>query len=132
VSKPLVDVALALVYRQGRWLVARRPAQSHLGRFWEFPGGKRAPGEDPPQAAIRELREECGVEAVAERLLDPITHDYGDRVVRLTPVICRWVAGEPRPLGNEACCWVNPQELRDLMMPEINKRIVTALIQPAD
>ena len=126
-SKPVLQVALALVYRDEHWLVAKRYAQAHLGGLWEFPGGKCEPDEPPMRAAIRELREECGVRAVAERALELLTYDYGDRLVHITPVICRWEAGEPHPIGNEQCRWISSSELRRLEMPPINAEILRAM-----
>jgi 8-oxo-dGTP diphosphatase len=127
VSKPVFEVAVALVYRDGHWLVARRKPGVHLGGLWEFPGGKRETGETPSQAAIRELREECAVDAVAERELAGLTHEYEERVVHLLPVICRWRAGEGLSLGNQECRWVAIAELASLEMPAINAEILREL-----
>src|ERR1043166_9155825 len=41
--KDTVDVAAALVFRDGKLLVTKRHDDVHLGGFWEFPGGKREP-----------------------------------------------------------------------------------------
>ena len=38
-------------------LLAQRPEGKHLAGYWEFPGGKLAPGETPEACLIRELRE---------------------------------------------------------------------------
>ncbi len=126
-DKPLQRVSLAIVHRDGRWLVARRRQAAHLGGLWEFPGGKLQPRETARAAALRELHEECGVHATAERTLDLQRCEYEDRVVELTPVVCQWVAGEAVPLGNEECRWVSPAELERLDMPAINSTIRRAL-----
>lgn len=125
-------VALALVRRADTWLVAQRPARAHLGGLWEFPGGKLERGETPAAAALRELHEECGVSAIAVATLPSAQCDYGDRVVELTPVLCVWEAGEPRPLGNQACRWVATAELRQLTMPPINARIIALAMEVAE
>jgi 8-oxo-dGTP diphosphatase len=120
-------VAVAIVGRDGRWLVAQRHPHAHLGGLWEFPGGKCEADETAQAAALRELREECGVEAFVERVLPELRHDYGDRVVELTPVLCRWASGEARPLGSAACRWVSLHELRGLQMPAMNAAILAEL-----
>lgn len=126
-SKPVFEVAVALVCRDGCWLVARRRPDVHLGGVWEFPGGKRKAGETPAQAALRELHEECAVEAIAERELPGVIREYKERIVHLLPVICRWRAGEGVPLGNQECRWVATAELASLEMPAGNAEIVREL-----
>lgn len=129
--KPTFEIALALVCRDGRWLVARRRADTHLGGLWEFPGGKRHSGEGSLDAALRELREECAVAADPVRVLTPVTCEYPERIVRLTPVICRWQAGEARALASAECRWVTPAELAQLEMPSANAAIVQAVLRGA-
>jgi len=129
--KPTFHIAVAVVHRDGRWLVAQRPADVHLAGLWEFPGGKCEAGETPADAALRELREECGIQATVERHLDVLTADYGDRIVHLAPVVCRWEAGEALALASEACCWVGGAELRALPMPAINARILAEILGDA-
>ncbi len=126
-----IDVSLAIVHRDQRWLIAQRHPDAHLGGLWEFPGGKREPGETPEAAALRELHEECGVIAQVERVLPPFFVDYGDRRVNLTPVVCRWVRGDAQPLGSVSCRWVTMAELRRAEMPAINAEIIRELEQHA-
>jgi len=56
-------VTAALLLRDGRILLALRKAGKHMGRKWEFPGGKVHPGETPEQCLERELAEELDIRA---------------------------------------------------------------------
>lgn len=125
-AKTSLNVALALVHRDGAWLVARRQHDAHLGGLWEFPGGKCLPNEAPAAAAVRELYEECGVCATPRSVLRPVRWEYADRVVHLTPVLCCWRAGEPQALASQACRWVSDRELDALEMPAVNVEIIRA------
>ncbi len=132
-NKPIHEVAIAIVRHDGAWLVARRNSAAHLGGLWEFPGGKLLAGETPADAARRELQEECDVTADVAHVLHTFGSEHSDRVVRITPVICRWRAGTPQPLGNDECRWVTTDELLRLPMPPINAAIIAAVrSEPSD
>lgn len=122
-----IDIAIGLVWKEGRLLIARRPAGVHLGGLWEFPGGKVEAGETPEQCLLRELQEEVGVEVdiLGERPVIEFT--YPERTVRLRPIDCRWVSGEPHPAGCEEPRWVQPGELSDYEFPAANAPLLASL-----
>ena len=125
-SEP-VEVALALLVREGRLLVTRRAAGSHLGGYWEFPGGKLLPGETPAAAAVREVAEETGLGCRALRTLSAIEYVYPERAVRLFPVICLGDAGEPRLKGPTDYRWLRPEELDAAAFPPANLGLIRQL-----
>jgi 8-oxo-dGTP diphosphatase len=115
--RPIVAVSIA-VFREGRVLIARRARAPWAGAF-SLPGGVVEIGETLAQAALRELREEVGVEAEIAgfvRHVEPI-HREAKRV-RAHFVIAvfagRWLAGEPH-LSDEVdeIAWVDPLALGD-------------------
>ncbi|HLK11786.1 MAG TPA: NUDIX domain-containing protein [Candidatus Binatia bacterium] len=72
-----------LVYRRrgGRWtvvLAARRPPGRDV-LVWGIPKGHVEPGERVVDAALREVREETGMLATAERPLGDVTYWYARR-----------------------------------------------------
>ena len=125
-----VEVAIALVWKDGRLLLSRRPEDAHLGGLWEFPGGKLEPGETPERAAEREVLEELGVTCRARSRRAPIAHDYADRSVVLHPVDCDYVSGEPRALEVSAFAWALPAELAAYRFPEANAGLLAELLAP--
>lgn len=61
--RKLTRVAVGvLIQRDGRVLLADRPAGKPYAGYWEFPGGKIELGEDVAAALQRELHEELGIE----------------------------------------------------------------------
>ena len=124
------DVALAIVHRDGLWLVDRRPSMGPFAGLWEFPCGKMRPGETAGEAAVRECAEEVSIVVEPIGRLDTIEHDYGEFRVRLHPVICRYAS------GTAAAChravaevrWVDDATLASLDMPAANGPIVAALL----
>ena len=122
-----LDIALALIFRDGRILITRRPDETHLGGLWEFPGGKCLPGEPPEAGAEREAREEVGISCRAERALPPINHPYAERTVTLIPIVCRYVSGDPQALQVTDWAWVAPADLPKYCFPAANGELVKAL-----
>ena len=108
-GEEFIRVIAAVVERQGRLLLCRRPAGKRHAGLWEFPGGKLLPGESIPDAARRELAEELAVEvlAVGERLF-ALPDPGSPFVVEFYPVE---IAGEPVALEHEALIWVRPEDL---------------------
>ncbi len=97
-ERPVVGV-LAVVRRGNQLLLAQRSKGSYKGR-WGFPGGHLERGETVTAAALRELREETGVEAEARGILtalDEIGRDAGGIVqwhYVLVAVLADWRSGE--------------------------------------
>lgn len=50
------------VFKDGKVLLVRRAKPPFVG-IWSLPGGMQKEGETPAQAAVREVREETGIEA---------------------------------------------------------------------
>jgi 8-oxo-dGTP diphosphatase len=124
---PSVEVSAGLIFRAGRLLITQRRLHDHLGGLWEFPGGKREPGESFEGCLVRELREELGVETRPCELLEDITHRYPDKSVRLRFYRCELVRGEPRPLGCHALAWVSPGQLAGYAFPAADERLLERL-----
>ena len=61
---PLVGVG-GFIHKEGKVLLIRRKFEPNKGR-WAPPGGLLEVGEDPEEAARREVREELGLEVEVE------------------------------------------------------------------
>ena len=128
---PTLDVAAALVFRDGKLLITQRQADAHLGGLWEFPGGKREPDETFEACLRRELREELGIEVVVGELLESLTHAYPEKTVHLKFYRCRWESHEPQPLGCSAFKWVSAADLTDHAFPAADARLLGKLQRDA-
>ncbi len=124
---PVIDVAAALVFRDGQLLITQRHANAHLGGLWEFPGGKRELNESFQECLARELREELGIEVSVGELVESLTHDYPEKSVHLRFFRCRWLKNEPQALGCPAFKWVTPAELPQHQFPAADARLLARL-----
>ena len=126
-SRPIIEVAAALIFRSGKLLIAQRHAEAHLGGLWEFPGGKREPAESFEDCLRRELREELGIEVEIGQLVQALTHEYPEKTVHLRFFRCRWLQHEPLPLGCADLKWVQPFELKTHAFPAADTRLLGLL-----
>lgn len=124
---PIIDVAAALVFREGKLLITQRYADAHLGGLWEFPGGKREPNETFEACLQRELREELGIEVTVGELVENLTHAYPEKTVHLKFYRCRWGKHEPQALGCSAFKWVTADELEDYAFPAADAQLLHKL-----
>jgi mutator protein MutT len=124
-----IDVAIAIVLRESKLLIARRKADGPLGGYWEFPGGKRHRNETLEACLGRELWEELAIRAKPVLSFSPITHSYPHGLVCLHPFLCIHQSGEPRTIGCEETKWIDPPQLRQYQFPEANGPLIDQLIQ---
>ena len=79
-----VDVAAGvLIRRDGRFLLASRPAGKPYASYWEFPGGKVEAGESVADTLARELHEELGIDIGTAYPWVVRVFDYPHALVRL-------------------------------------------------
>ncbi|EBA01219.1 Nudix family hydrolase [Marinobacter sp. ELB17] len=128
-----MHVAVGVIIRDGRVLIARRLEHAHQGGLLEFPGGKVEPGETVQQALVREIAEETGLKLI-ESALQPVIgvrHDYGDKRVFLDVWSTDAAAGEAHGREGQPIQWLLPQDLRDADFPAANRPIIRALQLPS-
>lgn len=121
-------VGIAIVRHEGCYLVGVRPAGKPLAGFSEFPGGKCEPGETSDACAVRECREETGLEVVAGEHILQHQFRYAHGELDLGFWDCQIQPGTSHaPLHGFR--WVAPRELFTLRFPEANAPLVALLQQ---
>lgn len=129
-SAQLHVLAGVLRDREGRVLLAERPAGKHLAGMWEFPGGKREPGEAPLAALARELDEELGIALVEAAPLIRVPWRYHERTLLLDAwCVTQW-RGEPRSLEGQRLQWSLPTRVDPATLAPADRAILQALRLP--
>jgi 8-oxo-dGTP diphosphatase len=121
-----IVVTAAIIQRDRRYLVTRRPPGTHLAGVWEFPGGKCDDGEPLTSCMARELDEELGIKATVGSEIFTITHDYPDRRVELHFFECQ-TGDDPLPLLGQEMRWVEREELVVLDFPPADAELIRIL-----
>jgi 8-oxo-dGTP diphosphatase len=120
-------VTVAVVERDGRFLVTRRLDGTHLAGCWEFPGGKCEPGEEPAECLAREIREELDATARVGAEIFRTSYTYPDGTVELLFFRCE-LDGESRPMLGQELRWVKRAELGTLEFPPADRELIRLLM----
>jgi mutator protein MutT len=123
----MIEVAIGLIWHDGRLLITRRPPGVHLPGLWEFPGGKCEPGESGADCLAREVAEELGIRIAVGNERDVLEFTYPDRHVRITVYDCQWLSGEPEARGCAEWRWIALSELGHYEFPPANADLIATL-----
>ena len=106
----MTEVVAALIWKDGKFLICRRPPQKARGNLWEFVGGKVESGETEKQALIRECQEELAVVLrVGSKFMD-VVYQYPDLSIHLTLYNAVIAEGIPQKLEHTDMRWITPAE----------------------
>jgi 8-oxo-dGTP diphosphatase len=113
------SAAVGVVCLRGREVLLIRRGKPPLKGAWSLPGGRIEWGERACDAALRELREETGVEAELLGLLDVVDGVFrgADGALAahyvLVDYAAVWTAGEPTAGDDAAAAVFHPLDLLD-------------------
>lgn len=110
-----IEVGIACIYENGKYLVQTRPEGKSFAGSLEFPGGKREKGENFRECVKREILEEIGVKvSVRPHFYEEICTFKDNKVELLLRFHrCQIQAGTPAPLENQMIKWVAPADFFD-------------------
>ena len=120
-----IEAVAAVMEKDGRILIQKRPAGGLLADLWEFPGGKVERGESFVQAVRREIREELGVEIEGVRRLTTVQHAYTRFLVTLHVYTCK--IRDPNFKMGPRRRWVTLSSIRKYPLPSGSVKIVDFL-----
>ena len=133
-TQPMTPVpAVGVVCLRGdEVLLIRRGTPPRLGE-WSLPGGRIEPGERAADAALRELREETGIEAELTGLIDVVDGFFPpDRHYVLIDYAARWTSGEPVAGDDAAEAAFHPVSAIDSLVAwEETRRVILAAVSRA-
>ncbi len=100
--KNKIYVVAALIWKNGKFLACKRPANKARAHLWEFVGGKVEKGETPQQALKRECMEELALKVEVSDVFLHVLHEYDDVTVDLT-LFNATTSGIPQMLEMKIC-----------------------------
>jgi 8-oxo-dGTP diphosphatase len=122
-----IQVGAGILFDGERILACQRAAGgTHPGK-WEFPGGKREPGETMEECLARELLEELGVRATVGLQVWHASHRYEGGEVELFFYAVEEIDRPPTNRAFAAIRWVSPAELARLDLLEADRPLADRL-----
>jgi A/G-specific adenine glycosylase len=126
---PEYRIAVGIVFKKDRALIARRKPEGLLGGLWEFPGGKIKTDEDPVMACVREIKEEVNLVIEVERQLTRVRHAYTHFRIVMDVFVCRLVSGRVKLTGPVDYRWVRLGDLEQYPFPGANRKFIPLLLK---
>lgn len=125
--KHRIEVGIACIWRDGKYLVQARPKGKSFEGSWEFPGGKREKGENFRECVKREVQEEVGLNVSVRPHFYEELHEFERTELLLRFHRCQIQAGEPKPLEEQELKWVAPADFGQIDFLKTNHKALTKL-----
>lgn len=122
-----IEVGIACIHKDGKYLIQTRPEGKSFVGYWEFPGGKRESGEDFRTCVKREIQEELGIEVSVR----PHFYEEKCQFNRVNLLLrfhrCQIQKGNPQPIEGQKLMWVTPQDFDTIKFLETNAKALEKL-----
>ena len=108
-----IEVVAAIIIKDGKVFATQRGYGDWKG-WWEFPGGKIEPGEEPRAALVREIKEELDADISVGDLLETVEWDYPSFHLTMHCYICLLNSESMHLNEHEASAWLTKETLNSV------------------
>ena len=123
-ATPHYEYVVAVIPKNGRYLLAQRPENGLLGGMWEFPAGTVLAGETHQKALVRVIRDNFGLTVKERGLVAVVNHAYSHFKVTLNVYRCDWLAGIPQATEHVQTKWVPRSQFARYAFPKSNHKFL--------
>jgi mutator protein MutT len=123
----MIQVAAAIIRKNGKVLICQRGAGGSTAFLWEFPGGKLEEGETLEQCLIRECKEELEIDIKVNDVFGKSEYEYADGKIAFTFFSADFTGGIIKVNVHKDIKWVLPNELKDYQFCPADVEIVESL-----
>lgn len=112
-EKKVRNAVRCFLIKDNKVVVTKYKKGNRKEGYYEIPGGKIENGENAEQTAVREMKEETGIDIEINDLKHKgvITVEYPDRIIILDTFIAGKFKGEPKDFEENSSEWIEIDEL---------------------
>lgn len=110
-EKPVRNAVRCYLIKDNKVVVIKYKKGNKKEGYYDIPGGKIEEGENPEQTAIREMKEETGMDIKNLRHKGNMTIEYPDRKYAFDVLITNEYKGEPQEFEENTSEWIEIDEL---------------------
>lgn len=110
-DKPIRKAVRCYLIKDNEVVVTKYKKGNKKEGYYDIPGGKIEEGENPKQTAIREMKEETGIEIQNLKYKGIMTIEYPDRLFIFDTFITKEYEGEPQEFEENTSEWIDIDEL---------------------
>ena len=110
-DKPIRKAVRCYLIKDNEVVVTKYKTGNKKEGYYDIPGGKIEEGETPKQTAIREMKEETGIEIQNLKYKGIMTIEYPDRMFIFDTFISKEYEGEPQEFEENTSEWIDIDEL---------------------
>ena len=110
-DKPIRKAVRCYLIKDNEVVVTKYKKGNKKEGYYDIPGGKIEEGESPKQTAIREMKEETGIEIQNLKYKGIMTIEYPNRMFIFDTFISKEYEGEPQEFKENISEWIDIDEL---------------------
>ena len=110
-DKPIRKAVRCYLIKDNEVVVTKYKKGNKKEGYYDIPGGKIEEGESPKQTAIREMKEDTGIEIQNLKYKGIMTIEYPDRMFIFDTFISKEYEGEPQEFEENTSEWIDIDEL---------------------
>lgn len=111
VDKPIRKAVRCYLIKENKVVVTKYKEENKKFGYYNIPGGKIEEGENPEQAAIREMKEETGLKVKNLKYKGNMIIEYPNRIFDFDVFITNENEGEPQEFEENTSEWMKIEKL---------------------
>lgn len=108
--KPIRKAVRTYLIEDNKVVVIKYTTENNFG-YYDIPGGKIEDGEKPYQTAIREFKEETGIDIINPILVGNLLIEYPERVFDFDVFLAKEYNGRPKTTEENEAMWIEIDDL---------------------